>query len=525
MGASPPLPVPPLLPVSLPAPLPVAAPGGLLLQASSTALNPTTPKTHTLERTQSSSGSHDVAGRRKHVSSFQASMQISTFNSRGIAPEFLVAAPDTSTWCCTDAPHGTSPRGAPHGARYARQAAGSSATRNGLRCLTRELNVTCREISLRSRTRAGKSGLLARVLRVALCSALASACRSHPAPPKRQSPDAGRNERSSETRAGAGLELRGERTARDPSWFIIPPEQPWQVLALSGTRLGVLEGAVLVVRSLPDLRVLSRIRVPGARNVVAAADGAFLVADNEHVYRLAETEVRAEIEPRLPRLGPTSMLPHPERGDLFWARYEGVPELFEFSLGSPAAFGNAALVASIQLRGFDGRALLGLGDGSFLYSSAGGLERRYEDARIEHLALPELSGEIWGLGPGTGFDQVWAVTSRHIYALVVRAPLVVRQRWELPLHSVALASRGGKAFVLAVDRVEKTRFQLRIESYALGAEQRSGQRFEVDVMARDAGPGAGFLPQLALSPGGEWLAVNAFGPELFDWRSKRRLFP
>jgi hypothetical protein len=362
-------------------------------------------------------------------------------------------------------------------------------------------------------------------LHAALCIALASACRSRQPVPKRLSPDAGKNERSSATRAVPGLELRGERTPRDPSWFIVPPEQPWQLVALSGTRLGVLEDGVLVVRSLPELRVLARIRVHGARNVVAAADGAFLVADSEHVYRLAETEVRAEIEPRLPRLGPTSILPHPERGDLFWARYEGVPELFEFSLGSPAAFGNAALVASIQLRGFDARALLGLGDGSFLYSSAGGLERRYEDARIEHLSHPELGGEIWGLGPGASADEVWAVTSRHIYALVVRAPLVVRQRWELPSHPVALVSRGGEAFVLAVDSVEKARFHLRIESYALGAEQRSVQRFDVDVTTSDAGPGAGFLPQLALSPGGEWLAVNTFRPELFDWRSKRRLFP
>jgi hypothetical protein len=373
--------------------------------------------------------------------------------------------------------------------------------------------------------RVGKCPLLAQLLGVVLCTALATACRSREAVPKRQSVDAGNRGGVSATRAVPALELRGERPPRDSTWFVAPPEQPWQLLALSRTRFGVLERGVLVVRNLPELSVLARIRVPGARNVVAAADGAFLVADNEHVYRLAETEVRAEIEPRLPRLGPTFMLPHPERGDLVWARYEGVSELFEFSLGLPAAFGNAALVASIQLRDFDGRALLGLPDGSFLYSSGGGLERRYEDARIEHLRLAELDGEIWGIGPGEGFDQVWAVTSRHIYALIARAPLVVRQRWELPSHAVALVSRRGEALVLAVDSVEETRFHLRLESYSLGSEQRSVERIDVDVATSDAGPGPGFLPQLALSPGGEWLALNAFGPELFDWRSKRRLFP
>src|SRR5262249_15116652 len=152
--------------------------------------------------------------------------------SRGPATDFLVAAPDTSKWCCTGEPHGTFRQRAFRWMRDAGQAAGSSATRNGLRCLTHELKVTGKHVCLRALTRTAKS-LLAQASRVVLWIAFASACRSLETAPKRQTPDAGKSASVSEKRVIPALATRGERPARDATWFVVPPEQPWQLLALS----------------------------------------------------------------------------------------------------------------------------------------------------------------------------------------------------------------------------------------------------------------------------------------------------
>jgi hypothetical protein len=319
---------------------------------------------------------------------------------------------------------------------------------------------------------------------------------------------------------------KGEVVARDPLWFIAPPEQPWQRLAFSSSRWAALEGEELVVRHLPELHVLARLPVPGARNLVTATDAALLVTAADHVYRLAETELRLEPLPRIPRLGPFTVLPHPARGEQLTLAYEGIPGLSTFSLGMPAVAGYAPLVASTELPTFDGRALLGLADGSFVYSCPGGLCREAPAGGVERLELPELGGNVWGLARGEGPDEVWALTRYHAYALHARAPLRVRQRIELPAHAVALASRGKELGVLAVESLQGERMRLRIEIYAAGSENRDVLRFDaLGSGPADAGRSAPFFPELAFSPLGDWLAVSVFGPELYDRRRKLRLVP
>jgi len=307
---------------------------------------------------------------------------------------------------------------------------------------------------------------------------------------------------------------------------ILAPSPAFQHLAVTRERLAVLLGEELVVRQLGDFRTVARFQVPGARNVVATPQGDFLVAGSQHVYRLSGLDRRAEQLPPVPRLGPTTLLPGSDSSDHFWLAYEGIPRLPEFDLQETIIGPYVSVLSWISLPSFDDRALASFGDGSFVYTTAGGLRRVRQDGTAGSLGLPALAGDVWRLLPAARDGELWAATPHHAYLLRTDPAAEVRQRIELPPRPVALASRGEELGVLAVDSVESSSLRLRVELYQRGSESRRVLRFDEPAPAPAAGDRlAGFAPELALAPARNWAIVMAFGLSVYDTASGALLFP
>src|SRR6185503_4334634 len=213
--------------------------------------------------------------------------------------------------------------------------------------------------------------------RLLWCALLGAACREPPRPAP--TTGGGAQEQSSlrGPLAPVGPELptrvelpAGERARVELDARLRPPDQPLQRLAFSAQRLAQLAGEQLLVRSVPDMRSLTRIEMPGARNVVAGVGGDFVAAGSEHVYRVALLDDHAEVLAPVPRLGPTTILPGADSSDHFWLLYEGIPTLPEFDLEESIVAPYISVLSWTQLTEFDGRAVANPGDGSFVYTSA-----------------------------------------------------------------------------------------------------------------------------------------------------------
>jgi hypothetical protein len=379
------------------------------------------------------------------------------------------------------------------------------------------------------------------------CALFGAGCRESPRPP---TPDAvgGTREQSSaraaltpvalEARTGVALPV-GERARveLDARWQ--PPDQPLQHLAFGPQRLAQLAGEQLVVRSVPDMRSVARIDMPGARNVVAGVGGDFVAAGSQHVYRVAMLDDHAEVLAPVPRLGPTTLLPGSDSSDHFWLLYEGIPTLPEFDLQESIVAPYISVLSWTRLTEFDGRAVSNPGDGSFVYTTARGLRRVNAEGRAHDVFAPGLAEQVWRLLPA-GRAAVWAATPHHLQLVQLAAPAAsgaggaaarveVAQRIELPQHAVALDKQGRDLAVLAVESLDEVRARLRVELYRQGTDERRVLRFDdvVPVAPSDAGAGRTpeFAPQVVLAPGRPWVAVFGFGLTVFDWRTGVRLFP
>ena len=380
------------------------------------------------------------------------------------------------------------------------------------------------------------------------CALLGAACREPPRPPPPT--ELGRTEPQAslrgaltpaapEARTGVALPS-GERAQFELDARLQPPDQPLQHLAFTAQRLAQLAGDQLSLRSVPDMRSVARIEMPGARNVVAGVGGDFVAVGSEHVYRVALLDDHAEVLAPVPRLGPTTLLPGADSSDHFWLWYEGIPTLPEFDLQEAIVAPYISVLSWTRLSEFDGRAISNPGDGSFVYTTPRGLRRVNAEGRAQDLFTAGLGERVWRLLPAVGRAAVWAATPYHLQLVQFgSAPAsgaagagtqsAVAQRIELPQHAVALANQGRDLAVLAVESLEETRARLRVELYRQGTDERRVLRFDDSVPATPADAGAGhspeFAPELALAPGRPWVAVFGFGLSVFDWRTGVRLFP
>lgn len=312
----------------------------------------------------------------------------------------------------------------------------------------------------------------------------------------------------------------------DPLRSIAPPDAPYQRIAFSRGRLAWLLGDELSVLALHDLALVTRFRAAGARNVVGLTGGGFLVAADDHLLRLSAAETRPELLPRAPRIGPTLIIPSRIESEQFWIHYAGISRLPRFDLGGEPRIASLPLQWT-ELVEFDGRALLGLGDASFVYTTTEGLRRIDVEGRPERLPHAELGGRVWALARDERLDRVWAATERHLYLLHVRDRATVLRRFELAAHPVALAADVGSVAILRVEGVEPGRVRAAVDVYVDGAAPPRVVRLEFDAAsAGDAGESATFQPELALSaPHGLVAAAAGFGLQVHDYRQGVRVYP
>jgi hypothetical protein len=312
-----------------------------------------------------------------------------------------------------------------------------------------------------------------------------------------------------------------------------PPDPPLQRLAFTQERFAQLVREELLVRQLPGLRVVARVAAPGARNLVAGVGGDFVVVGSQHVYRLGAQDQRAEVLAPVPRLGPTTILPAADTSDHFWLQYEGISSLPEFDLQEAVLTPYVSVLGWTQLADFDGRALLSLGDGGFVYTTPRGVLRKSADGGAQ-LLLPSPARRVWRLLRGA--RGLWVASADQLQRLSLdgAAPAAANsgqpsQQLALPPRSVALSSQAGDVAVLAVEGFEAGKVQLRIEVHAQAAAQPRVLRWEEPQPRRaDAGASAEsveFAPELSLAPGRPWVAAFGYELSVFDWRTGLRLFP
>lgn len=315
------------------------------------------------------------------------------------------------------------------------------------------------------------------------------------------------------------------RPPHDPLAELSPPDQPTQRLAFSRGRLAWLVGDELWVYRLDDFTVAAQFRAPDARNVVALTGGGFLVAGRDHVQRLSGAERRPELFPRAPRLGPTTIIASRLESEQFWLYYAGISRLPRFDLGASPLVASLPMLDWTELPEFDRRALLGHGDGSFVYTTPEGLRRIDVEGRREHLPHPELAGRLWALVRDGRLDHVWGASEQHLYLVHVRGRAEVVRREELAPHPVALAGEAGVVAVLFVEQLVPTAAQLRVDVYVGDGPPRV-IRFEGRAPApADGGTAPRFEPEIALSAADGLLAVNAFGLHVHDYRRGVRKHP
>jgi hypothetical protein len=172
-----------------------------------------------------------------------------------------------------------------------------------------------------------------------------------------------------------------------------------------------------------------------------------------------------------------------------------------------------------ELFEFDRRALLGLGDGSFVYTTADGLRRIDVEGRRERLPHPELGGRVWALGRDQRLDRVWAATERHLYLVHVREQASVLRRFELGPYPVGLAADEGTVAILRVESLAPTTARAVVDVYLDGVAPPRVVRLEPDAAGdADAGAAPRFQPEVALSVQDGLVAVCGFGLQVHDYR-------
>ena len=301
---------------------------------------------------------------------------------------------------------------------------------------------------------------------------------------------------------------------------------PSQRIAISGDRLAWLDGERLRVLSLPGLSEVTFFRSTEARNVVALTGGVFLVAARENLQRLSPRDERPEFFPRAPRIGPTTIIASRHESTQFWLYYAGISLVPRFDLGAPARIASLPMLDMTELIDFDRRALLGLGDGSFVYTAPDGLRRIDVEGRPEHLPSAELAGRIWGLSSDARLDRVWAATASQLYLVHARARAEPLRRFELAAHPVAFGSDAGAVAVLSVERWLERDLRLLVEVMLPETSQPVVFRLEARAPERgDAGPEQALEPEIVLSRARGLVAVGAFGLHVYDFRRNVRLYP
>lgn len=269
-----------------------------------------------------------------------------------------------------------------------------------------------------------------------------------------------------------------------------------------------------------DFARVASFEAPGASNLVSVLGGGLLAVGDQGLWRLSPRAAHPKAFPRLTgHVGNTQLLPHPRHAEDFTLYRRGETELPDFDLGREA--GEVLPAAGTHaLPDFDQRALVGLRDGGFAYTVAGGLATLSHRGERRVLGLSEL-GAVWGLARASRLDRLWAVDDDQAYLVALRGEPRIISRLELPPGGVALDNAGSRLALLSVERAGPEGMRLRVDVWDRDPERHRVLRFSDAAAGASSGT---FQPELSLSPGRELVATRAFTTQVFDWRRGVRIF-
>jgi hypothetical protein len=364
---------------------------------------------------------------------------------------------------------------------------------------------------------------------VAFAAALA-ACETEPepgvpAPPPSVSPlDSGAGLRPSGPWEEPSAVSSALRPLRESRLELPVPRHPSPYLAFVGDDLLRLTRAGVQVRKAPGFLPLQTYPLVEPRAVVALAGGLAYAVGRSAALELALTGDEPGASPRgRPTLFPYSiLLPDLIAPSELWVSHADDTKLYDHSFEASAS-GLLPPRAELDLVRFDQRALVGLRDGSFVFSAGRELGRSFPRGGPRWLRLPEEVRSVTRILRDKKMDRIWLVDGDGVVVLAAlheRVRSLRRIVTERRLFDVAISENG--IFTLELEKGTPVR-RFSLARYDLeGAEV---WRTSFDRVPQAAGEdwAAGFEAnvRLLVPRSGAWVVVG--GPDQLDvWNAENR---
>lgn len=224
-----------------------------------------------------------------------------------------------------------------------------------------------------------------------------------------------------------------------------------QRMAFTSDRLAVLGTDEVVVRDLQTFEIVLRPPLEGPRSIIALRDGSFLVVGKLGSLRILPQRRAVEPLPHLPLFGDSQLLPDRRTSDRAWLQHPFSPELYGYRL-QPSASRVAALDKLVPLEGFDRRALLGLKDGSFIFTAQDRWVRFWLFGAPEVSSPSPLGRDLWRLLLARRLDQFWvARRDGHLELVQIGPDYLAQGSFDLGANLFDIASGDQWVAALRVD--------------------------------------------------------------------------
>lgn len=292
---------------------------------------------------------------------------------------------------------------------------------------------------------------------------------------RRRRADAGRPRPSAVASALAKL--------RDTELELSPRTFAAQVLALGRGRMAQLSERELIVRSLPDWKVVAQTSMSGNPALIELSNGGLLALGPDRLLRLEPGTTRFREYAKVTLLPGRFVYPDLADAARFWVLHPFSGSLFRYELDADA--GDTAIGPFFDLPSFDGRVFCVLKDASRLYTTSKSWQRSYSAQRHVPLRGIQVEGVVRAL-PAKRLDQVW---------LLMRDGTLVLARLAGTLAEVKRVAAGAMPFdaasndeglaILGLEQAPSRPRRWRLAVYTHTGEH----RFSADI-PDDSAPGA-----------------------------------
>lgn len=237
---------------------------------------------------------------------------------------------------------------------------------------------------------------------------------------------------------------------------------PEQRIAFGRSSLGQLTSDALIVRDDKTWKERAKVTITDPRRLLVLAGGGYLALSGSSSYLLAPGAKHAEPHPRVTLFPGSVAFAERSNKNHFWVLHSFDETLYQYQLdtaiGSMMGMGDF-----VELKGFDHRAMVGLKDGSFLYTTQKGFRRFYpKGKRIDMKALPG-EGKVWRLLTTKRLDRVWIAQGDGEVVLAQLGPQLRQiRKIQLPATLFDIASSDSYLAALRVEQPKdgKRRWQL-----------------------------------------------------------------